>query len=95
MPSTRKQKTKSGKSREIDILCEYGSMDIMLGERNTNPVERELESIIIGPGGQPNTQSLSNRKNSSQENEMRTFDNRNRQLGNRDFQCLSTYCLTK
>ena len=77
MPSTKKQKAKSRKSREKNILSEYGYMDIMLREGNASSIERELDSIINGPEGQPDTQSLLIRENSSQENEVIDIDNSN------------------
>ena len=46
MPSTRKQKAKARKSRELDMLSDYGNMDVMLGDRNSNSIERELDSLI-------------------------------------------------
>ena len=51
MPWVRKQKDKSRKSREMDILSEYVNMDVMLGGDNSNSIERELDSIINGPEG--------------------------------------------
>ena len=33
----------------MDILSDYGNMDIMLGEGNSNSVERELDNILNGP----------------------------------------------
>ena len=81
MPSTRTQKAKSKKIERNGhlgkILFEYGNIDVMLGEGNTNSMERELDSIIIGPEGQWDMQFLPNRENSSQENEIRDIDNRN------------------
>ena len=77
MPSTRKQKAKSRKSREMDILSEYGSMDVVLGGDNSNSIERELDSIINVPEGHQDTQSLPNRESSFQENEIRDIENRN------------------
>ena len=46
MPSTRNQKAKAIKSREIDMLSDYGNMDVKLGEGNSNSIERELESLM-------------------------------------------------
>ena len=46
MPSTRRQKAKARKSRELDMLSDYGNMDIMLGDGNSNSIERELDSLI-------------------------------------------------
>ena len=77
MPSTRRQKAKSRKSRELDMLSDYGNMDVMLGERNSNSIERELDSLINVPEGQQDFQSFPNRENSSQENEIRDIDSRN------------------
>ena len=67
MTSTRKQKAKARKSRELDMLSDCGNMDLMLGERNSNPIERELDSLIIVPEGPQDFQSFPNRRNSSQE----------------------------
>ena len=41
MPSTRKQKAKARKSREMD----FENLDVMLGNDN-NPIERELADAI-------------------------------------------------
>ena len=49
MPSTRKQKAKARKTRELDMLSDYGNMDIMLGDGNSNSIERELDSLINVP----------------------------------------------
>ena len=77
MPSTRKQKAKARKSRELDVLSDYGNMDIMLGDGNSNSIERELDSLINVPDRPQDFQSFPNRENSSQENEIRDIDNRN------------------
>ena len=77
MPSTRRQKAKSRKSRELDMLSDYGNMDVMLGGRSSNSIERELDSLINVPEGQRDFQSFPNRENSSQENENRDIDSRN------------------
>ena len=77
MPSTTKQKAKARKSRELDMLSDYGNMDVMLGEGNSNSKERELDSLINVPERQQDFQSFPNRENSSQENEIRDIDSRN------------------
>ena len=77
MPSTRRQKAKSRKSRELDMLSDYGNMDVMLGGRSSNSIERELDSLINVPEGQRDFQSFPNRENSSQENEIRDIDSGN------------------
>ena len=77
MPSTRKQKAQARKSRELDILSDYGNMDVMLGDRNSNSLERELGSLINASDGQRDYRSFPNRENSFQENEIRDISNRN------------------
>ena len=72
-----KQKAKARKSRDLDMLSDYGSMDVMLGEGNSNSIERKLDSLIIVPEGQQDFQSFPNRENSSQGNEIRDIDSRN------------------
>ena len=81
MPSTRRQKAKARKSRELDMLFDYGNMDIMLGDGNSNSIERELDSLINAPDRQQDFQSFPNRENSSQENEIRDIDSRNEPIG--------------
>ena len=46
MPSTRRQKAKARKSREMDMMSDLDNSDIMLGNGNDNPIERELASAI-------------------------------------------------
>ena len=46
MPSTRRQKAKARKSREMDMLSDIENMDVMLGNGSSNPVERELTDAI-------------------------------------------------
>ena len=71
MPSTRKQKGKSRKTTDVDILSDYGNMDDMLGERKSNSLESELDDVLNGPDGQQDSESVPNREGSSQENEIR------------------------
>ena len=77
MPSTRKQKAKARKSRELDMLSDYGNIDVMLGEGNSNSIERELDSLIDVPEGPQDFQSFPKRENSSQEIEIGDIDSRN------------------
>ena len=77
MPSTRKQKAKAKKSIELVIMSDYSSMDVILGDGNSNSIETELDSLRNGRERQQNFQSLSNRGNSYQENEMKDIRNRN------------------
>ena len=60
----------------MDILSEYGNMNIMLGEGNTNSIEKELDSIIDGPEGQQDLQCSPNKENVSHENEIGDIENR-------------------
>ena len=77
MPSTRKQKAKDRKSRKLDMLSDYGNMDVMLGDGNSNSIERELDHLNNGPERQQDFQSFPNRESSSQENEIRDISDRN------------------
>ena len=62
MPSTRRQKAKARKSRELDLLSDYSKMDVMLGEGNSNSIEREWDSFINVPERQQDFQSFPNRE---------------------------------
>ena len=46
MPSTRRQKAKARKSREMDMMSDFENLDVMLGNDNNNPIERELAEAI-------------------------------------------------
>ena len=46
MPSTRRQKAKARKSREMDILSDIENMDVMLGNGSNNPIERGITDAI-------------------------------------------------
>ena len=59
------------------MLSDYDNMDVMLGEGNSNSIERELDSLIIVSKRQQDFQSFPNRENSSLENEIRDIDSRN------------------
>ena len=74
---TRKPKAKVRKSKELDLLSDYGSMDVMLGDGNSNCKERELDSLIKATERQQDFQSFPARKKLSQENEIRDISNRN------------------
>ena len=39
MPSTRKQKAKARKSREMDMMSDYDNLDVMLGVIITTPLK--------------------------------------------------------
>ena len=46
MPSTRRQKAKARKSREMDIMSDFDNIDVMIVNENTNSIERELANAI-------------------------------------------------
>ena len=46
MPSTRRQKAKARKSREMDMMSDFDNLDVMLRNGNNNPNERELADAI-------------------------------------------------
>ena len=46
MPSTRRQKAKARKSRQMDMMSDTDNLDVMLGNGNENPIERELADAI-------------------------------------------------
>ena len=46
MPSTRKQKAKARKSREMDMMSDFENMDVMIGNENINSIEQELSNMI-------------------------------------------------
>ena len=77
MPSTKNQKAKTKKSREMNILSEYGNMDVMLKERNSNSLERELDNVLNRREGHQDSASVPNREGSFQENEIRNRYNGN------------------
>ena len=62
MPSTRRQKAKARKSRELDMFSDYGKMDIVLDDGKSNSIERELDSLINVPERQQDFQSFPNRE---------------------------------
>ena len=66
MPSTGKQKVEARKYRKMDKFSDFGNMDVMLGEGNSNSLERELDNVLNGPEGQQDPESVSNRDCSSQ-----------------------------
>ena len=66
MPSTRRQKAKARKSREMDVPSDKGNKDIMLGEVISNSIERELDKVLNGPERHRDAEFVPNRKNSTQ-----------------------------
>ena len=46
MPSTRRQKAKARKSIEMDMISDMDNLDVMIGNGDSNPIERELADAI-------------------------------------------------
>ena len=59
------------------MLSDYGNMDVMLGDGNSNSIERELDSLINVPERRQDFQSFPNRENYSSEKEFRDIDSGN------------------
>ena len=69
MPSTRRQKAKARKSREMDVMSDFENMDVILGIDNINPIERELSNVIGNSEGHCDDESNSHpRENDFREN---------------------------
>ena len=59
------------------MLCDYGNMDVRLGDGKSNSIERQLDSLINVPERRQDLQSFPNRANSSLENKIRDIDCKN------------------
>ena len=82
MPFTRRQKAKARISREMDMMSDFDNLDIMIGNENINPIERELAKTIGESTVQYDIESNPDpRENSPQGDEIRTFNHRNNILG--------------
>ena len=68
MPSTRRQKAKARKSREMDMMSDFENLDVMLGNINNNPIERELAEAIDQSSTHEDADT-----NAYQENEYRNY----------------------
>ena len=71
MPSTRRQKAKARKSREMDMRSNDNNRDMMLGGINSNSIERKFEVIIKHSLGQGDTEAILTHKIPSQKIENR------------------------
>ena len=93
MPSTRRQKAEASKSREMDMISDLDNLEIIIGNENKNPIEREVTNTIEGSVNQFDNESNSYPiGNSSQKNEFRDFGNENaipRQ--DRFLECMETF----
>ena len=61
----------------MDILSAYDNMNVMLGDESYNSIKKELDYVIDGTDKHQDYETLPNRGSSSQENEIRSIDNRN------------------
>ena len=78
MLSTRRQKAKARKSREMALLSDLESMDVILAVGNSNPLERELATTNCGSASRNDTEASFNKmRNSSQESEIRDYNTEN------------------
>ena len=68
MPSTRRQKAKARISREMDMMSDFENLDVMLGNINNNPIERELAEAIDQSSTHEDADT-----NAYQENEYRNY----------------------
>ena len=69
MLSTRRQKAKARKSREMDVRSDFGNMDVTLGSSNVNSNERELSNVIGNSESHCDIESISQpRGDDSREN---------------------------
>ena len=57
MPSTRRQKAKARKSREMDLMSDMDNLDVMLGNESVIPIERELVDAIEQPSVQGDSEA--------------------------------------
>ena len=46
MPSTRRHTARARESREMDLMSDFNYLDVMLGNENNNPIEREITDAI-------------------------------------------------
>ena len=78
MPSTRKQKAKARKSREMDMMSDFENVDVMIGNENINPFERELSNMIGNVvDDQDIESSLQSSRYGTHENEFGHYDYEN------------------
>ena len=90
MPSTRRQKVKSRRSRELDILSDIENMDVLIGNSDANSIERELRNVYDGSvetGRDHESNERNTQGSSSQANEFRNIqdvhvDNENKNRDN-------------
>ena len=65
-------------SKVTDMVSDFENIDVLSSSENANPIERILASTINGFISNNDTEALSQqRRNSSQENEIRDFSDEN------------------
>ena len=78
MPSTRKQKAKARKSREMDMMSDFENADVMVGNGNSNPVERKVSDMIGNKGNDQDIESnLQSSRHETHENEFGHYAHEN------------------
>ena len=78
MPSTRKQKAEARKSREMDLMSDFENVDVMIGNENINPIERELSDMIGNVGNEQDIESnLQSSRYETHENEFGHYPHEN------------------
>ena len=78
MPSTRKQKAKARKSREIDMMSDFENADAIIGNGNISPIERELSDMIGNVGNDQDIESnLQSSRYETHENEFGHYTHEN------------------
>ena len=79
MPSTRRQKARARESREMDMMSDMDNLDVMLGNGNSNPIERELAEAIDQSSVHGGSET-----NLYQRDEYRDFSHENSELRQND-----------
>ena len=78
MPSKRKQNAKARKSREMDMMSDFENADVMIGNGNINPIERELSDMIGNVGNDQDIESnLQSSRYETHENEFGHYAHEN------------------
>ena len=70
MPSTRRQKAKSRRSREADIMSDYENMDVMLGSGRLDDLNEDIDSLTARSSQRDRENSNGITGNSSLENQV-------------------------
>ena len=78
MSSTRSQKAKARKSREMDMMSDFENLNVILRNDSVNPIARELSNVIGNSGSHcDNESNLQPRENDSYENDFGHYAHEN------------------